>query len=125
MEIEWTGSEQPDHAVMTIGDQKYIAVITYNGQGQTESVTITKNLLQTVYSVANVYNEDGTVRETTIRNSGMPMTPWRPDKNYSRTVTEYSAGVPSVRTVYNESGRLTARGYYVEGCGWLMMYTGE
>lgn len=125
MEIEWTGSEQPDHAVMSIGDQKYIAVITYNGQGQTESVTITKNLLQTVYSVANVYNEDGTVRETTVRNSGMPMTSWKPDRKYSRTVTEYSASVPSVRTVYNESGRMIARGYYVEGCGWLMMYTGE
>lgn len=124
MEIEWTAEEQPDHAILNIADEKYIAVITYNAKGQTESVTVTRNLLQTVYSIVNQYNEDGSVSETVIRNSGMPLTIWKPYGAYSRTVTQYSAQQPISRTVYSENGKLIARGYYVEGSGWLMMYTG-
>lgn len=125
MEVEWTGEEYPDHAVLNIGGQKYIAVITYNAKGNVETVNVTKNLLQTVYQYSAVYNEEGMITETTVRNNGMPLSMWRPGGSYRRTVTEYSAHQPVTRTVYRENGKVMARGYYVDGCGWLMMYTGD
>ncbi len=63
--------------------------------------------------------------EKTASNNSMPLTVWKPSGSYQRTVTEYSAHQPVSRTVYDESGALIARGYYTDGCGWLMMYTGN
>ena len=125
MEIEWTGEEYPDHAILNIDSQRYIAVFTYTPEGKIASMTVTKNFLQTVYSIENTYNDDGTIHETVIRNNSMPLTVWKPSVLYQRTVTEYSAHQPVSRTVYDESGALIARGYYTDGCGWLMMYTGN
>jgi len=125
MELEWSGVEYPDHAVISFNDEQYIAVLSYNSDGKIETLTITKNLVQTVYKMVNLYGADGSLQETTVKNSGMPMTLWKPYGSYSKTVTEYSAHQPVSRTVYNEAGQVTARGYYVDGCGWLMMYTGE
>ena len=125
MKIEFTGEQYPDHAVIYYKDDKYIAVLTYNADGKIESVTVTKNLIQTVYKEIIVYSDDGSLQEVTVKNSGMPMSLWKPYGSYSRTVTEYSAHQPVSRTVYNEAGNVIARGCYVDGCGWLMMYTGS
>jgi hypothetical protein len=75
--------------------------------------------------MVHLYGAERSLQETTVKNSGMPMTLRKPYGSYCKTVTEYSAHQPVSRTVYNEAGQVTARGYYVDGCGWLMMYTGE
>ena len=125
MQIEWTGEQYPDHAVLNIDDQKYIAMFTYNAQGKIETINVTKNLLQTVYQYTAVYNEDGMITETVEKNNGMPLSRWEPGRSYRRTITQYSAHQPVSREVYQENGKLLARGYYVDGCGWLMMYTSD
>ena len=121
-EIEWPAEENPEHAVLTIGDETYIAGLTYNSAGQIETLNITRNFLQTVMRITNEYNDDGTVKETVTKISCMPLVPWMPHLNYRRTITSYSAHRPVTRTVLDENGKLIARGYYISGCGWLMMY---
>ena len=120
--LEWPGEEKPDHAVISYGDQQYVAVISYDGAGRITSVSVTKNLLKTIWQITYKYNDDGTPSEVMVRDAGMPLTAWKPGKKYSRKLIRYSGGVPVSAEVYNEAGALSARAYYVENCGWLVMH---
>ncbi len=123
-EIEWPGEENPDHAVMQVAEQTYILALSYDSDGNMTSLKITKNLLQTVMQIDNTYEEGKIVQQVT-RITGMPMSAWKPARNYSKTVTEYSGKHPMTRSVFNENGKLIARGYYISGSWgscWLMMY---
>lgn len=120
--IEWQGTEYPAHGVMTFGDDTYVIVLNYDSSGSPARIRITRNLLETVLAQDITYDEKGNVTRNVIKNTGLPFTVWKPSVHYTDIRTEYSGGRPVSRTVYGENGQLLARGWYISGNGWLMMY---
>ncbi|MBQ7991982.1 MAG: zinc-ribbon domain-containing protein [Solobacterium sp.] len=120
--IEWQEAEYPGHGVLTRGEDTYVIVLSYDSAGNPSVIRVTRNLLETVLAQDITYDENGNVTRNVIKNNGMPFTVWKPALKYSDTRTEYSGGRPVTRTVYGENGQLLARGWYISGNGWLMMY---
>jgi hypothetical protein len=120
--IEWQEAEYPGHGVLTKDADTYVIVLSYDTAGNPSVIRATRNLLETVLAQDITYDESGNVIRNIIKNTGMPFTVWKPALKYSDIRTEYSGGRPVTRTVYGENGQLLARGWYISGNGWLMMY---